>query len=332
MNHPNETANQHYVSQVEQRLNALNPNASPTNRRIYSFSLTDRENHAIRLDSPQGTPIAKNLVLRDLFSFDVLEDKTRFNFESKFQQYEADMERNTLSFLRKLDEGSRDIKEELLQIFVSKFMNFLRNPYSITKVLNNIGSVLNFHPTDPAVLAEYNVVLTGKKPQQTYLCSQLGINPEEYRMWLGALFMMFLRPTPTEPNLMEGLVKGIFEAPAGFPMVCVYRYTGEHADKRCLLSDRGHCTPLPHPHAAFGFNLTATSFIYYMFASVDEIELPYVPRADVLELFRKQVKNVRVIPYENDLEALKRYNQHVIYQCHHAVYSSSRLVYGATQP
>jgi|SRR5579871_5772488 len=331
MNLPNETANQHYISQVEQRLNALNPNASLANRRIYSFSLADRETHALTLDSSQGTLIAKTLVLRDLFSFDVLEDKTRFNFESRFQQYEADMEGNTLSFLRKLDEGSGDINEELLQIFISKFMNFLRNPYSITKILNNIGSVLNFHPTDPAVLAEYNAVLTGIKPQQAYLCSQLGISPEQYRMWLAALFMMFLRPAPTEPNMMESLVKGIFEAPSGLPMVCVYRYTGEHSDKRCLLSDRGHCTPLPHPHAAFGFNLTATSFIYYMFASVDELALPYTPRPDVLELFKKQAKNVTVIPYVNDLEALKRYNQHVIYQCHHAVYSSSRFIYGAIQ-
>ncbi len=142
-----------------------------------------------------------------------------------------------------------------------KFMNFLRNPCSIKKVLNNIGSVLNFHPTEPAVFAAYNAVLNGKKPQQAYLCDQLGISPEEYRMWLAALFMMFLRPAPTEPNMREGLIKGIFEAPSGFPMVCVYRYTGEHADKRCLLSDRGHYAPLPYPHASFGFNLTATAFI-----------------------------------------------------------------------
>lgn len=331
MNGPNETANQHYVSQVEQRLNALNPHSIPANRRIYSFSLRNRENYTVALDSPHGTLISKTLVLRDLFSFDVIGDKTRFNFEASFGQYETSMEANTTSFLQKLEDGSGDIKEELLQIFVSKFMNFLRNPYSINKVLNNIGGVLNFHPTDPAVFAAYNAVLNGKKPQQTYLCTQLGISSEEYRMWLAALFMMFLRPTPTEPNMMEGLVKGIFEAPSGFPMVCVYRYTGEHADKRCLLSDRGHYSPLPHPHTSFGFNLTATAFIDYLFAVVEEIELPYVPPADVLEVYRRRIKNVRVIPFVNDLQALTRYNQNVIYQCHHAVYSSSRFIYGATQ-
>ncbi|HEY5212183.1 MAG TPA: hypothetical protein VIJ38_04095 [Acidobacteriaceae bacterium] len=37
MNGPNETANQHYVSQVEQRLNALNPDATAANQRIYFF-------------------------------------------------------------------------------------------------------------------------------------------------------------------------------------------------------------------------------------------------------------------------------------------------------
>ena len=331
MNGPNDTANQHYVSQVEQRLNALNPNATPENQRIYSFSLENRENHIVALKSSNGTLISRTLVLRDLFSFDVIGDNTRFNFETSFQQYEMRMKTNTISFLRKLEEGSGEIKEELLQIFVSKFMNFLRNPFSIRKVLNNIGGVLNFHPTDPAVFAAYNAVLNGKKPQQTYLCTQLGINTEEYRMWLAALFMMFLRPTPTEPSTMEGLIKSIFEAPSGFPMVCVYRYIGEHADKRCLLSDRGHYSPLPHRHASFGFNLTGTAFIDYLFPTVEDIQLPHAPRADALELYRKQMKNVRVIPFVNDLQALARYNQNVIYQCHHAVYSSSRLIFGATQ-
>ena len=72
MNDPNETANQHYISQVEQRLNALNPNATPANRRIYAFSLQDRENHAVRLNSHKGVLISRTLVLRDLFSFDIL--------------------------------------------------------------------------------------------------------------------------------------------------------------------------------------------------------------------------------------------------------------------
>jgi hypothetical protein len=163
--HPNDTANQHYVSQIEQRLNSLNTNAALRNRRIYSFTIVDREAFVLSLDSSNGRLISQNLVIRDLFSFDVIRDNTsRFNFETLFQQYEADMESNTAALLRKLDQGSGDIKKEILEIFVAKFINFLRNPYSVKKVLDTIGSVLRFHPTEPELLARYNAVLAGRKP------------------------------------------------------------------------------------------------------------------------------------------------------------------------
>jgi hypothetical protein len=328
----NNTANQHYVSQVEQRLNSLNPNANRLNQRIYSFTVADREAFTLSLDSPRGRSISENLVLRDLFSFDVIRDNTsRFNFEAFFQQYEEDMESNTVALLRKLEQGSGDLKKEILEIFVAKFMNFLRNPYSVRKVLNTIGNVLRFHPTDPELLAQYKAVLAGRKPQQAHLCAQLHISPEQYQMWLSALFMMLVRPAPNEVNLMESIVKQVFERPSGFPMVCVYRYSGEHVDKRCLLSDRGYATPLPQePHLSFSFNLSSTAFIVYVFASIEELNLPYVPPARVIDLYRTQQKNVRVVPFTNDLAALARYNQNAVYQCHHAVYSSSRLVYGVT--
>jgi hypothetical protein len=233
--------------------------------------------------------------------------------------------------LRKLEHGSGDVKKEILEIFVTKFMNLLRNPYSVTKVLNIVGSVLHFHPTDPELLAHYNAVLAGRKPHQAHLCKQLDISPEQYQMWLSALFMLLVRPAPNEVNLMEIIVKQIFESPSGFPMVCVYRYSGEHSEKRCLLSDRGYATPLPHePHLSFSFNLSATAFIVYVFASIEKLNLPYIPLPSVIDSYKTQQKVVRVVPVINDLAALARYNQSIVYQCHRAVYSSSPLVYGVT--
>jgi hypothetical protein len=307
----------------------LNPNANQRNQRIYSFSVVDREAFTLSLDSPRGRLICNNLVFRDLFSFDVIRSSaSRFNFEAFFQQYEADMESNTVALLRKLEQGSGDLKKEILETFVAKFMNFLRNPYSVRKVLNTIDTVLRFHPADPELLAQYKAVLAGQKPHQAHLCAQLDISPEQYQMWLSALFMMLVRPAPNEVNLMESIVKQVFERPSGFPMVCVYRYSGEHADKRCLLSDRGYAVPLPQePHLSFSFNLSSTAFIVYIFASIEELDLPFVlPR--VIDLYRTQQKNIRVAAFTNDLAALARYNQNVVYQCHNAVYSSSRLVYG----
>jgi len=264
MHNSNDTANQHYVSQVEQRLNAMNPDANLRNQRIYSFKLVDREDYVVSLATPQGRLVSKNLAFRDLFSFDVIRgDKSRFNFESLFQQYEVGMRDNTISLLKAVELGRGDVKKEVLAIFVAKLMNFLRNPYSIPKVLNTIGGILPFQPTDPELLANYNAVLTGRKPHQAHLCAQLGITPDQYRMWLTGLFLMFMRPLPTEPNLMESTIKQVFERPSGFPMVCVYRYSGEHADKRCLLSDRGFANPLAEVRreiATFGyFDLMAGS-------------------------------------------------------------------------
>jgi hypothetical protein len=50
----NDTRNQHFVTQGEQRLNALNPQADPRNQRIYSFAVVDRENYKLALECPIG--------------------------------------------------------------------------------------------------------------------------------------------------------------------------------------------------------------------------------------------------------------------------------------
>ncbi|MBQ0641246.1 hypothetical protein, partial [Proteus mirabilis] len=72
------TKNQHFISQTEQRLNAINPFDKDKNKKIYSFSLIDRESYSIKLDSLNGFKISNTLSLNDIFSFDVLEkDNTR---------------------------------------------------------------------------------------------------------------------------------------------------------------------------------------------------------------------------------------------------------------
>jgi hypothetical protein len=52
-------------------LNALNPNACPENQRIYEFESVDRDRREVRLTRKNGRPIADNLSMFDLFSFDV---------------------------------------------------------------------------------------------------------------------------------------------------------------------------------------------------------------------------------------------------------------------
>ncbi|HKK20245.1 MAG TPA: hypothetical protein VJ983_02150 [candidate division Zixibacteria bacterium] len=331
----NSTANQHYVSQTEQRLNAINPNAKSENQRIYSFSLVDRESFTLSLDSPNGRLISQSLSLRDVFSFDILPDRTRRNFEDLFGGYEATIRTSTLSLLNKLDGGgSPDIKDEILAIFVAKFMNFLRNPFSIKKVLNTIGPLLHYEPTDPDILAQFKMVVEGSKPQEAHLCGELGITPDEYRGWLGALFFMLIRLMPDQPNFMEQTVKGLYEMPSGFPMACVHRYAIGDPDKVCLLSDRGFASPLPEPYTSFNFNLSSKAFISYVFAPIEKIappiSVPHQVLEKLFEAYRKGRKTVRVTHSLNDFAALASYNQSVVSWCFKNVYSSSPSVYGVT--
>jgi hypothetical protein len=145
----NDTRNQHFVTQGEQRLNALNPEADPKKQRIYSFEVVDRENYTLKLENPIGRPIGKSLSLFDLFSFDVPgKSRLRLNFESLFQKYEGYIKDHTLSLLAKLNAGSRDLKAEIINLFAAKMLNFVRNPFSIVKVLNSFPGLANYDPTD----------------------------------------------------------------------------------------------------------------------------------------------------------------------------------------
>ncbi len=326
----NTTANQHYVSQTEQRLNAINPKVKPENQRIYDFSVVDPERFTVSLDSPNGRSISQSLSLRDLFSFDVLPD-ARQNFEDNFKGYEDTIHVNTLSLLAKLEKGG-DIKGEILTLFVAKFMNSLRNPFSIKSALKAIAPLFQFVPTDPETLKQFETVLNGSKPQETYLCEKLGITKDEYRRWLGGLFMILKRFAPDQPNMMEGLVKSLFENPTGFPMICVNLYASEEPDKVCLLSDRGFSHPLPDPHLSYDFNLTSKAFITYLFAPIEQMEpflkLPPERRAQLIETYKKIPKNVPVHTFVDDFDKLARYNQNVVRQAHRKVFCSSATIHG----
>jgi hypothetical protein len=127
----NDTKNQHFVTQAEQRLNAANPEADDKNKRIYSFKLVDRENYGLALEKPDGNRISKNLSASDIFSFDVAGDSDkRLNFEALFQKYEGHVAIHTNNLLDKLKTNNKDIKTEIIDLFSAKLLNFVRNPFS----------------------------------------------------------------------------------------------------------------------------------------------------------------------------------------------------------
>ena len=317
----NPTHNQHFLTQVEQRLNALNPQAAPSNQRIYSFKLVDRENYRLKLEKPNGTRIEKNLWMFDLFSFDVLDDSSlRRNFESLFQRYEQYIEIHTKTLLAKLNTGDGNIKAEIIDLFAAKLLNFVRNPFCIPKVLNTFPGIASYNPTDPTLLASYQRILAGKKPQQEYLCRTLGISEAQYIEWLRLLFMLLV-PMAGHLNLFDDTIKRLLEDKKKY----IAAYVCEYDNASCLLSDRGFSQPIEDDaRTGFSFNLCSTAFVHYI---VSDPAALLKDKAHPEFLARALAAREMLLPPQidvkfrrNDLDMLARYNRRVVEQCYERVF------------
>lgn len=316
-----DTKKQHFISQAEQRLNATSNNLN----KIYSFTLIDREEYNLKLDDGKGVSIVNNLRIIDLFSFDVIKkNPERYNFESLFGKYEKSIGENTKILLDKVKENDNDIKSELTNIFILKIVNFVRNPYSIQKVLNTFPSLLTMYPLDKELKDRFDKVLNGKKPKQQYLCTLLGITDDVYRDWLKIIFML-LTPFDTDGlNILEHAEKELYESKDNAILVNIYTFD----DKCCLLSDRGFSNPIQDcEHMAWDFNLFSHGFIQYMFADWKCFIPKNTPEKYISAMMRKP-KELQVYTHHNDYKQLAVYNKNVVYQCYEKVYNASSTIYG----
>jgi hypothetical protein len=322
----NDTRNQHFLTRVEQKLNALNPQADARNLRIYSFEVVDRENYILSLENPNGRPIGSNLSLFDLFSFDVPGNShLRLNFESLFHKYENHIEAHTKSLLAKLNGNSSDIKAEVIDLFAAKLLIFVRNPFSIVKVLNSFPGVANYDPADATLLADYCRIVIGRKPHQAHLCAQLGISDAQYVEWLRLLFMLLVPMAEGQSNFFEEMIKNLLEN----RKMHVAAFVCEYDTDRCLLSDRGFSQPVADgPHMAFSFNLCATAFVDYIFADpatlVQGTASPEFIAQAIAAWERIPVKQINVTFLRNNLGMLARHNRRVVEQCYKRVYCSAK--------
>ena len=318
----NSTRNQHFLPQIEQTLNAINPGSASGKFRIYSFRIQERESYKITLENPRGHLISSTLSMLDLFSFDVPKGgRIRMNLEELFHKYEANIEVHTKNLVEKLSKRSSDIKVEVVELFAAKLLNFVRNPYCIEKVLNSFPLIETYEPVDPGLLAIYRRILAGRKPHQAHLCRELRISKETYIRWLRLLFMLLAPLSSAHPTMFEGVIKGLFENRNTQAFVFAWIY-----DEDCvLLSDRGFCQVLPDGnHMSMSFNLCSTAFIDYIFldaATVMKDRVSPEVLDGALNLWRKRpVTTVNVAVKENDRDALVRYNRHVIEWSRERVY------------
>jgi hypothetical protein len=322
----NETRKQHFVPQVEQKLNASNPDSTGGKFRIYSFRITDREAYRIEIENPRGHAIASTLSMLDLFSFDVLGGgRVRMNLETLFHKYEANVAIHTKGLLEKLAAGSADIKTELIDLFATKLLNFVRNPFCIQKVLNSFPGVGQYEPTDPELLGVYRRIVDGQKPHQTHLCRQLDVSQETYVEWLRLIFVLLMQTGDDRPNLFEGMIKGLFEARDTQAAAFVWTYDQDV----CLLSDRSYCQPIPDgAHMAMSFNLCATAFVDYIFADAATlVEGRAAPAfvAHALAAWRQRPQaTINVTVTKNNQPMLVRYNRRVVEQARERVYCAAK--------
>jgi hypothetical protein len=319
----NSTWNQHFVPQVDQRLNAINPAA--TKPRIYAFKIADRENYKLALEGQRGRLISSNLSLIDLFSFDVSKDRRiRENFETLFGAYEVNVDVHTRTLLAKLASKDPDLKDELMELFAEKLLNFVRNPFCIEKVLNTFTTLPDFTPADPQLLDAYNRIVSGNKPHQTYLCGQLGVTEEMYQRWLRVLFMLLFRHREGIPNIFENLIKNMVEQKGTHIGVVVQEFDS-HA---CLLSDRGFCHPVPtDTNLIFSFNLCANTFVDYAFMNIKAQMKGRFPDSMIDRVVEYRMPQLNVTHTKNNMPMLARYNRRVIEQSYQHVYCASKNVW-----
>ncbi|WP_444897889.1 hypothetical protein [Microbulbifer sp. SSSA005] len=315
------TKNHHYVSQVEQRLNAWNPNAQPRNQKIYAFNVIDRDNINVKLKSDRGEGIESNLRCLDLYSFEVFDDEQRLNLERAFKKYENKARVYTRSLLEKINGGRSDIKEEVLELFALKHLNILRNPYNIHLTLEVLENLSNLEPADDITRRFYRKVEIYDFPQARRIQEEYAISIESYRSWIKALFLLLVPADMEKNNILELFVKELFESSREIN-IHVYDCSGV-SNAHPLLSDRGFASAprVEQDSLNYCFNLSSDAFICYDFRGAGVVEAEKGKHQSKANVMRVNDKN-------SVSTALSVYNENVIRQCFDTVFCKSKKIYG----
>lgn len=307
--------NHHYIAQVEQKLNSIDPKQIKKNRRIFEFELLDREQLKYKLTDPIGVKIESNLSANDLYSFELFSDKTTSNFENFFGRYENNIEKFTSELITKLQNRENIDKELLHKLVFAKLLNFIRNPFSIEKVINTFGMCADLKPVDAVLLAEYEKLEINNPLIDDNLLIQLKVTREQFVTWLKTIFVLVVMEINGK-TIGELFVESILDKSSHSVLMRLYSYDSEI----CLLSDRGF-TDLS---AAFtenemfsiSFNLTKNAFLIVNIGEITKATTAF-GQSIVVPIWSLDHK-------KNDIEMLCSYNRNVIYQCFNNFYSSDQ--------
>ncbi|MFJ5161989.1 hypothetical protein ACIP6T_22720 [Pantoea sp. NPDC088449] len=333
----NQTKNQHFLSRIEQRLNAINVNSEKGSMKIFSFLLLERDECKVELESKTGSRISTNLSYVDLYSFEFLDNGVRHNFEEAFGKYEEKIQSATLNFINKIESKSDDVLEELIDVLAMKFLNFIRNPFNIKKVLNTFGDLANYFPLNSQLRTEYDKIEKRNDKGVDRMCQLFDVEKDEYFKWMRIIFLILMDSENKGMNMLDDIIYQFITDKKQAIAVWVYKFTDENEDKKVCLSDRSF-VDLEGPESGnlvMAFNLTANCFIKLAMMDVRTILEKSPERPDtldnlmaILDVLPKNIEIRLLLNGDHAIEALAHYNRTAILQCHERVYCSSSNIYG----
>lgn len=331
MKFDNGTISQHFLSQVEQRFNSFNLDAKNKNRKIFSFKVIDRDNYVVELEKPNGVKIIDNLTFDELFTFYKGSASQRKNLENAFGEYESKISKLTSIIIEKVGKGCNgdDISDVLVELLRVKVLNFLRNPFSIKKVLNSVGDLPDFYPVESELLKEFKLIDSSYKPHVERLCKIFNVTYDEYIKWIKILFLVLMRPIGSKANMLEEMVGNLLEDKNLKTMFIIFHYSGEHEDKRVCLSDRSwvDCLQNDADHMGMDFNLTSNMFLRFGTVSLKSLTPAGTPK-HIVDMYMSRSKVVECFVIENDLDVLRDYNRNAVFQSFNRVFCGSSKIYG----
>jgi hypothetical protein len=320
--------NHHFISQAEQRLNAIDKTVNNKNQRIYSFDILHREDPKLKASSPKSVRIEENFARTDLYTLSVLESGGQHNLEDAFFKYENDSSRLAQSLLQKLDSSAPEtLGSELVRLYQLKLINTLRNPYAIRRTLDMFSQLRGVVPADEALRAHFKSLDGAYRPQVEKICAEFKVSEEEYIDWLKVLYLLILQPIEGERNLIEVLMWGLFNNSDAIKSFSVYRYSDDTKDRGILLCDQIIDLRYGEGMQFQMFNLDSSSFILVTNIEIKTQSLIGIS-SKLKELDFRQRNVVHVDYVMDDTNMLRRFNEHCVWLAHLNVFCAFDKPFG----
>lgn len=344
--HTNNTYNQHFVSQAEQRLNSCSADAQSPKAEIYSFDIIDRDQGKIRLN--KKNKIQNNLAFSDLFTLARISETERLNFEHLFGRYEANYP-SQVSTLRAWIATARDkveytsngidlkniegcdfsiFLEAIKNIYTYKLLNWLRNPYKISEVIKTFDKFTDLTINKKNAISLYTALTKKNQAEEKYICDTFSISTKEYKKWI-RLLLLFLYSEKDEPSSLQGMVEEFFKADECSHLIFVLL-----SDQSCaLLSDTGVIKDSPEFGDATYMNISKNCVILLQHTFNEIVLKNLISKNKYLSSYSIETRDeiahsINAKLFVNDEELLAGYNKICVKAAALQVYSASIDIIG----